>query len=110
MGARERWRVTYDTVTEESAMDGEFSESGWALSGGWKFPVGDKDAASERCTLRAALQISGRGLYDAGRWFATSDADIDFATGKETLYAIHPPENITRASYRRVARLLTGRN
>jgi hypothetical protein len=102
------WRVTYDTVTAESAESGEFAESGWASAGGWKSPADDRAAAEERHTLREAISIAGGGLYDAGRWFASRDSEIDYGTGDETTYSIHPPTTITAASYRRVARLVCG--
>ena len=95
-----KFTVTYEVVTPESAADGEASESGFADTGGWKYQE------PALVSLHDAVEIAGRGLINCGRWFTTSDADIDYATGAETTYSIHPPRNCTPASYRRIARAL----
>lgn len=98
----ERWRVTYDRVTPESAEHGDTAENGWAHYGGWRFPV--EDPGPHEMTLREALKF----VYpseDCGNWFA-SQPEPDYRGGfDETLY-LHPPRNITAASYARVKRLL----
>jgi hypothetical protein len=100
-----KFRVTYDITTEESAEQGDYAESGFAAPGGWTFPA--DDPGPHEMTLRDAISIAGTGLEDCGRWFSSSDAHTDYRTGEETRYSVHPPRNITRASYRRLARLLT---
>ena len=94
-----KFRVTYDIRTRESADQGDYAESGFAAPGGWTFPA--DDPGPHEMTLREAINIAGTGLEDCGRWFSSVD------WGNETLYSIHPPRTITRASYRRLARLLT---
>ena len=46
---------------------------------------------------------------DCGRWFAESDGREDYRTGAVELRAIHPPVNISAASYGRLRRLLGAR-
>lgn len=97
------WSVTFEIVTPASAEQGEADESGFV---------------GEGLSLREAIAQLGYGrptrrrpfcLENCGRWFATQHNDPDFRTGAVTNYAIHPPDSITRASYARVRRLLTGR-
>ena len=105
-----RFTVTYDIVTPESAEDGDVAEAGWAAPGGWKFDV--DDTGPHALSLREALDTAGGyrgGFYDSGRWFDKIDSDTDYRTGAETRYSLHPPENITPASYARLRRYLTGR-
>ena len=99
-----RFRVTYQTVTEESAEHGDYAESGFAHPRGWRFPV--SDPGPHEITLREAVQIAGGPFEDCGRWFSTVDADTNYRTGEDTYYSIHPPEAITPASYARLRRIL----
>ena len=113
--ARERFYVTYDVVTPESAEYGDTAEYGFASPGGWR--TADRP---EPVTLREAIKTCG--LYpwrydptigpfeDSGTWFTTIDADQDFRTGEHTTYSIHPPRDITLSSYNRICRYLTGRS
>lgn len=49
-------RYSYGRVTEESAANGDVSESGWYIPGGWHFPVHDKEAAAYiDCRAREAV-------------------------------------------------------
>jgi hypothetical protein len=107
-----RFSVTYDVVTPESVVDGDVAEPGFASPGGWKH----SDRA--RMSLREAISAAGfrhysrkygAGFEDGGRAWYTVDPDVDYRTGEDTRYAIHPPENITASSYRRVTRILCGR-
>lgn len=98
-----RFNVTVETVTPESAEHGDCSDRGFV---------------SKNCSIHAALAAlgftysgrrqSGLGFEDSGSWFSTIDPERDYRTGSETTYAIHPPRTITKSSYRRLARLLTG--
>lgn len=111
---RERFRVTYDTVSPESAEHGDIAASGYASPGGWKHD----DPVS--LTLRDAIGVCGfypnarsagsGGFENSGSWWTTIDPDQDYRTGEETRYSIHPPENITASSYGRITRYLTGRS
>lgn len=98
------FRVTYDIVTPESAEHGDIAEQGFVSKG---------------CSLRAALAAlgynycgpgqRGLGFEDGGSSFYTIDPERNYRDGSETFYAVHPPQPITRSSYRRLARLLTGK-
>jgi hypothetical protein len=97
------FHVTYDSVTEESAENGDIESSGFCSPHGWKHD----DPAD--LSLREVLSIVGRGsCYDGGRSFYTADADTNYRTGEDTTYAVHPPRTITSASYARLRRILTG--
>lgn len=98
---RGRFNVTFETITPESAEQGDFADSGYMAS---DVPLREALSAIGRWYTRSR----GAGLEDAGRWFNTIDDEIDYRTGEHTRYAIHPPKGITPASYRRVARVLTG--
>lgn len=98
------FQVTYEIVTPESAEQGDCSERGFFSRGGWQH---DDPSA---WTLHEIISQFGRhSLHDCGRWFATGDGDINYRTGEETSYAVHPPATITASSYRRLIRILTAK-
>jgi hypothetical protein len=103
-----RFRVTYDITTPESAEQGDYAESGFAHPGGWKYPA--TDPGPHEMTLREAIRTAGGGFEDCGRWWSTTDPSQNYRTGEDTYYSIHPPRDITPASYRRITRLLTGKD
>lgn len=99
---RENWLVTYEIVTPESSEHGEAEERGYCYVGEWHF---DEPAPM---TLRDALKCCCPSV-DCGRWFADESPIHNrayFEHCHEETRALHPPRNITAASYRRVARLL----
>lgn len=98
------FRVTYDIVTEESARDGDVAERGFVLPGGEHVAV-DDDGPVEM-TLRAALNLC-HPQEDAGSWFCEVDGRPNYQTGDEETRSLHPPDNITAASYGRLKRLLS---
>jgi hypothetical protein len=103
--AFERFRVTFETLSPGEFAEDEFdSVTGFAGTHGWKFEV--TDPGPHEMTLREARDIASGCLEDSGRWFTTIDTEDDYRSGERTIYSIHPPENITRASYRRLARVL----
>jgi hypothetical protein len=106
-----RFRVTFDVATPESAEHGDVADSGFAHPGGWKYPV--DDPGPHEMTLREAINAcgfcGGGGFEDSGSWFTTADPDVDYRTGEDTSYSIHPPRAITPSSYARIRRLLTGK-
>lgn len=97
------FRVTYETITEESAADGESADNGWCAPGGWRFPV--DDPGPHEMSLREAIDMVSC-VEDSGRWFSEVDGSINYRTGETEFKSLHPPSNITGSSYRRVARLL----
>lgn len=91
-----KFSVTYDTLTPESAKRGDYEESGYVCR--------DVD-------LRTAYEAIGRVAYeDAGTWFINHEyghyTRDYFKYGREESRSLHPPRNITGASYNRLRRLL----
>ena len=103
-----KFLITYEIVTPESAEHGDAAERGY-VSAGFKFPLEIVDMARDRNVLsfdlRSAVNQLG-GVENAGRWFVEVDGRINYQTGAETRYSLHPPENITPSSYGRLCRLL----
>ena len=108
-----KFRITYEIVTPESAEEGDAEERGF-IEPRFDSQVPIKEALikadwpneSLEWTLQEAAQFLGRnGMEDSGAWFTTCDAEIDHQTGAQTTYALHPPRNITPASYDRLAHI-----
>lgn len=96
--------VTYDIVTPESAEHGDAAERGWVHPGGWHSMADDPSKMS----LREAIDLVGC-LQDVGGWFVETDGRVDYRTGAEETRSLHPPRNITPASYGRLQRVLKAR-
>lgn len=101
-----RFRVTYDIVTPESAIHGDTAENGFIDALGKRIPalIG-KPTPGVEMTLREALALASPDS-DCGRWITESDGRLDHATGATETRSIHPPSNITPASYRRLLALM----
>lgn len=95
-----KFNVTYEIVTEESAQDGEAEESGFISEN-----VSLRDAISDFCGTRTNRCDGGDGIHDGGRWFTVNNG-MEFETGAYESRSLHPPRNITRSSYKRIARLI----
>src|SRR5262245_63197542 len=109
--ARSSFTVTYDIVTPESAEHGDCAEQGYVTPGGWHYDLNTVLADKEgdySMTLREAMNLVPSG-YDCGTWFAQHDGSVNYRTGAETTYSLHPPRHITPSSYRRIAHLLGNR-
>jgi hypothetical protein len=96
-----KFRVTYEIITPESAEHGDAEERGYVLPGGWRT---DDDGEADM-TLRDAMRLAGP-QEDAGGWWCEVDGRQNYRTGAEERRSIHPPRNITAASYARVSRIL----
>ncbi len=108
MTYRPRFRVTYDIVTPESAENGEAAEGGFVTPGNWHAPIEEALTTPDsdlEMDLREALRLVSPS-YDSGRWFDEPEHNTDYRTGAVESRALHPPKNITPASYRRLARYL----
>ena len=108
---RPQFHVTYEIVTPESAEQGDAAERGFAMPHGWQFELESMTPADvEACALdlRSAVNMIGC-VEDCGRWFAETDGRQNYRTGADTRYSLHPPRNITGASYGRLKRLLKAR-
>lgn len=97
-----KFHVTYEVVTYESAEHGDCAEMGYVSPGGWHGPEPAELSLHEAVKLVSGL----RSMEDCGRWFCDTDGDIDYQTGAEERRSLHPPANITAASYGRLRRLL----
>lgn len=115
-----RFRVTYETVTPESAEQGDYADIGYLDAHGFRNSVQDlsgppaavlgRDCAM---TLREALALFG---YDYGRLgvecgdsaFRQADGAIDYQTGEECRLTLHVPFDVTPASLARVRRIVEG--
>lgn len=87
--ARPVFFVTYDIVTPESAERGDYAD-------------GEEEVGM---TLREAMSLCSP-QEDAGLWLVEVDGRADYRTGAEERRMLHPPRNITAASYARLAKLL----
>lgn len=103
-----RFHVTYEVVTPESAADGDAAERGYARPHGWQWPgetMTAEDVEACAMSLREAAGMVGM-VEDCGAWFCEVDGRPNYRTGAETRYSLHPPANLTDASYRRLRRVL----
>ena len=99
-----RFRVTYEIVTPESAEVGDAESRGFVLPGGWR----TEDPSEGLMSLREALRLADP-TEDSGGWFSEVDGRTDYRTGAVETRSIHPPRNVTAASYGRLARLILRR-
>lgn len=76
---------TYQTVTPESAEEGDYADSGFLFE-------------DEKYELEEAIELildAGATLpscspgFDPNIWYSTPDPDTDFASGEETYYSFH---------------------
>lgn len=108
---RRKFRITYDITTPESAERGDTAENGFVDPRfNIEVPVeevpGPATDEEYGWTLQEAERFLGRGgMEDSGFWFSSCDGVQNYRTGAETRYALHPPENITGASYERLRRI-----
>lgn len=82
-----RIAVTYQTITEESAAEGDYADHGWET---------DEDGEQVETIAEAIDYIRSRGsvepsssMFHPGVWYSTIDADTDYATGEEKFYSFH---------------------
>jgi len=111
----ERYIMTYEIITPESAEQGGVAEHGFCGPGGWRypFPVSSDGLNPEPAyvSLRDALRDLGSlepndSNYLDARWWSEVGGTPDYSDGSGTRKAIHLPDNITPSSRRRVNRLI----
>lgn len=111
----ERYVMTYEIITPESAEQGDVAEHGYCEPGGWLYPFpGSPDEPNPGpayVSLRAALRDLGSlepsdSDYLDARWWGEVDGTVDYSTGAETRKSLHIPDNITPSSRRRINRLI----
>jgi len=115
-----RASFTYETVTPESAEQGEPSEHGWILPGMWKFALQDDEGQHEN-----VLDEARRGEFDltdlgeivsfaqslgicadeGADWFYSEYDDENYETGERTQYCLHF-EDVTPATKTRIFHLI----
>lgn len=98
-----KFSVTYEVITPESAEHGDFAETGFILPGEWK--VSAEDPGEVTMSLRDAINLC-YPQQDSGSWFSEVDGREDYRTGAKEFRNLHPPENITSSSYNRIKKLL----
>ena len=95
-----RFSVTFETITPESAEDGEAEDRGFVV---------------EAVSLREAVEaLEGLGCHveadcypvTAPRWFTAYSTREDYGTGETENRSLHLPESITESTRIRIARLL----
>lgn len=103
-----KFRVTYEIVTPESAEHGDAESRGFVMPGDWRDDIETAMTQPRNAydiSLREAMDLADCA-YDCGRWWTESEGRCNYRTGAIETRSIHPPENITAASYARVSRLL----
>ena len=102
-----RFRVTYNIVTPESAEHGDVAEHGFIMPGQWRYAFGENYSQADdySMSLREAVNLLGC-CEDSGNWFTETDGSQNYRTGAVETRSLHPPRNITGASYNRLSRLL----
>jgi hypothetical protein len=110
---RARFRVTFDVVTPESAEQGDTERNGFLDAQGNEFAQQDfpewqawQAFEPPQMSLREAVNLCG-SLENSGTWFTECDGSQNYHNGEETRRSIHPPRDISPASYARLVKLLT---
>ena len=123
-------QMTFETVTPESAEDGDVADHGFAEPGGWEYSIVDK-CFQNRCEavgreqalkdmrpeplefedVEEAIEfLSGYGSFEtscspictnAHCWLTQADTDKDFSTGAETRLSFHL-EGVDPATHREI--------
>lgn len=107
-----RFFVTYETVTHESAESGDSADRGFVTPGNWHDSIADSPVGpafepiknEHAMSLREAINLVSC-CEDSGTWFSEVDERMNYRTGESETRSLHP-ENVTRATYGRIARLL----
>ncbi len=113
---KNKFSITYEIVTEESAEDGEAEERGWIDEGGYRVEESEGefiffsfDLAVKYCTgygARKKVQSGGEDLGGSITFDKTNDGTSEFYRGKTESRTLHFPKNITDASRARVYKFL----
>ena len=91
---KQRFSVTYEIITPESAEQGDIAEDGFI---------------AEDIGLREAIDAVGGVCYEHNgnyEWFTNHEYDTDYSTGAHENRSLHPPDGVTNASRVRIGRLL----
>ena len=98
---------TYQTVTPESAEQGDFEEDGFIAPGMWRYPgEGYKRNCWTIGDLAGLIDFAqSLGITHDGDHFYSVDPDVDYTTGSSTTYGMHLA-GVTVSTEMRIARLL----
>jgi hypothetical protein len=99
-----KFSVTYDIITPESAEQGDYAESGYVLDN-----VSLRDALHEFTTGCCEANCHPFSVTSPPRWFTYYDGATDDETGATENRSLHLPHNITPSSALRIARLVEAR-
>ena len=99
--SRSRFDITYETVTPESAENGDSADAGF-LAENLTF----REAMDELRWYRGGHVEADSCPVHRPRWFTFIAASENYATGEVTSYSLHIPEHVTESSRQRIARLL----
>jgi hypothetical protein len=103
------WNVTFETITPESAEDGEAAARGWLAEG---VPLREALEAFDGWGCEGGVEASD-WPFDDPRWITAYDTDRGrsyWEQGETTNHSLHFPEGVTPASKRRIFRLVGGRS
>jgi hypothetical protein len=115
-----RIRITYQTVTEESAENGDYADSGWIDEEGVCTDPDDCDvefADSEiDAVVACALSVIGSGCEASDyprccpghTWYTECDGDTDYSDGSVTTKSFHL-DGYTEEEERAIYARITGR-
>ena len=111
-----RFHVTFDIVTPESAECGDIDDSGFVDSYGFQYSTHAKPTpfvieTGAACGMRLSEALNLISVCESSDGFAyyESDGRQNYETGAETRRAFHLPRNATGASVARVRRLMQSR-
>ena len=118
---KDTFRVTYDVVTEESARDGDVSDSGFVSGTGWRdstsFLTRSSDMSDYDMSLRVAHSLMSGIAHEANespisnsvRWLTQYESNDGtrafYEQGETESLSVHIPDSITNASRIRICRL-----
>jgi len=100
---------TYETVTPESAENGDWDSAGFITPGMWKFDVDQYDERQQwkLGDLAGFIDFArSLGIYSDGDNFYSVDPDINYRTGESTTYGMHVA-GCTASTEARIHRLLS---
>ena len=99
---------TYETVTPESAENGDWDSAGFITCGYWKYDTDDYDRQEWKLGYLAHYINFARsiGIVSDGDSFYSVDPDINYRTGESTTYGMHVA-GCTVSTEARIHRLLS---
>ena len=93
--------ITFETITPESAENGDIEESGFLEEG-----LTLRDAIEALRWDRGCYVESGSYPVTEPRWLTFYETDYDYVTGAVTNKVLHLPTHLTPSTRRRIARLV----